>query len=141
MSVREQHEATDRALATFVIAVEQVDGDRVSVVDGATSRGGGVGVWSEEAMPEAVIARRHVHVARQVKTLIGLRRWVVFVEPTGVKGPALQHREPRAGVAKGDCQVCAVVARLYPAMPAGHAHGVAVGKANLFGWILWPRRY
>src|SRR5215471_12541591 len=66
-------EPADGALATFVIAVEEVDEDRATLAQGADDLVAVVVGVTKGSLPEADVARRDVEVARLGTELVGGR--------------------------------------------------------------------
>src|SRR5215831_16821364 len=100
LPARPHQEPADHALAAFVVPVEQVDGQRLTVRDRLR---GGVTIWvggiTERAHPETGVAGRYV----EVPGLAGKRRRVrmlVAAVVLRVEQPAMQHPDPVAGVAQ-----------------------------------------
>jgi len=88
--VGEETEAGDGALPALVVAVEQVDGDRLPLGDsGGCRREVRIGRIAKGALPEAEIAAGDVEVARQPVEALG---WTVRLRSlsTGVEVPPVQ---------------------------------------------------
>ena len=72
---RDQREASDRALTTFVIVVQQVNGDDSTLVDRVTDgTEHGIIPIADGALPEPAIAGRDVEIAREAAELLELTR-------------------------------------------------------------------
>ena len=104
-------EAGDGALAAFVVAVEDVDRERLHVLDVLAQRGVvRIPRLPDGGLPESDVAGRDVQVTCLHAEIFG-RRVRDFVGPDelGQHRPPKDHREPRAHVAQRDGEIDAPV--------------------------------
>ena len=134
-------EPGDGALTALVVAVEHVDGERLSVHDVLAQRDvvGVVGV-TQRALPEAQIAGGDVEVPRLHPELLGVGVRGVGQDQLRADAPSEDHGEPRTDVADGDGEVDAAV-DLVDVGPVPLEPGpMVVHPANLLGRIIEARR-
>src|SRR5215469_9394885 len=105
LTARPQQEPADHALAALVVPVEQVDGQQIPARD-RLRRGivRGIAGITERALPEAGVARRYVEVPGLPGEPPRVGMLVAAVVPR-VEPPAVQYRDPVAGVTQRQGQV------------------------------------
>src|ERR1700719_4404931 len=100
-----QQEPADDALPALVVAVQQVEGQRLPAADRLS--GGvqvGMGGIAERALPEAAVPGRDVEVPRLAGKAVQVAMLVLAVVAR-MEQPAVQHADPGAGVAQRRGQI------------------------------------
>ena len=137
---RQQHEPADRALTTLEVAVEQLDGERVGLLDRFEERAPlGVVRLAESALPEARVTWWNVQIAGLESEVV--RRCVLVVREADrrIRAPSVDDRHSCPDVAQRHCEVKRVLPDLDRGPPALHAGPVPVAPHDLLDWILEAR--
>src|SRR5580693_4875525 len=134
-----EDEPGDYPLPALVVAVQQVDGQRLTILDGLASTlvvlAAGV---AERTLPEAGVAGRNVQVAGLVGEVFRARA-VFPAQVPRVKSPPVQHGQPAAGVAQRCRQQNRPVLLLRERPSATEQHVIAALEIDLLRAIVQLR--
>ncbi len=136
-----ESESSDRALATFVVAVEQIDSYPMERVDrvarDAEDRLVGI---AERPLPEPQVPAGHIEVSGQATKVsrVPVRR---SADGFSHEVPTVEHGQAGTYVSQPECQINDVGGHLGVSATSFDLHPVVIGEDHLFRWILEPRRH
>ena len=128
----EDREAADHALATLLVAVEQIDGEGPALGESAQKPGRSGSAGSRyAASPKARIRRRDVQINGEAPKVFRIGVGLVGKYPLGHRVPAVQQRDTAHDVAQPHGQIDHIVLRLEDGPPAADPDSVLIGPHDL----------
>ena len=124
-----------------MVAIDQVDDDPLALIRRRAQRPMLlVGLVANRALPEPVPAGRDVEVELLTMEIGGVGRNLLAHPPHIRLGvPAVQHRQPRPGVAQAEPHVDAAIVNLDHSSVPRNLEPVVVAEAHVLDRLILPR--